>query len=84
MKKDIILYTIYSNRTVSRKGDILSVRTEVSFTTPEEARKYCDLLNQREIAPTLIKYTFKREHQRIFKKAEELNCDPIEDKNLLT
>lgn len=77
--KVINLFRIYSNRVVSRKGETISVATDVAFTTPQEAIKYCRELNKRSIAPDLITYSYKQESLNVFKKAEELTCDPVLD-----
>ena len=74
--KVIYLFRIYSNRVVSRNGEILSRPTDIAFTTPQEASKYCREANERSIAPTLLKYTYEQETLKVCKKVEEVTCDP--------
>ena len=77
--KVINLFRIYSNRVVSRNGKTIKVATDLAFTTPQEASKYCRELNKRSISPDLIRYTYEHESINVCKKAEELTCDPVED-----
>lgn len=74
--KQITLYHIYNTKQNS-KGQTVKIKTQISFTTDEEAKRYCNYLNKNH-QDTGDNFSYKEERSLVFKKAMQLIMDENE------
>ena len=78
--KQITLYHIYNTKQNS-KGQMVKIKTQISFTTEEEAKRYTNYLNKNH-QNSGDNFSYKAEKTLIFKKAMQLIIDENELKIL--
>jgi len=66
--KKITLYHIYTKNI----GEKNLFKTQVAFTTEEEAKIYCAYLNRKDILGDFHKFSYRKEQLNVFKKARTL------------
>ena len=74
------IYPIYYNRK-NNEGEVIvgTKRTKISFTSPEEAEKYCRYLNRPDVYGDRLCFSYKEEEFVLYKHALDLIKDANED-----
>ena len=77
--KQITLYPIYCKQ---KETNAHLLKTQISFTTEEEAKRYCKYLNRNDIHGDTLTFSYKVEKTMVFKTSSALISDPNEDQVL--